>query len=151
MELCSSLLDVGARLRDRGTADARVEIVGGLHQRRRRQPLRQRDDAVLDRLVLADQHDERLAGLQQDELDVLEAGNLLLGQHDAGAVRQAGDHLAGFVQHLVDGARAPAGDVRLDLAALLGGEVADLQKPVDEQAQARVGSAAAPPRCAARR
>ena len=129
------LLDAGARLAHGEAAHVRVEIVRRLDERRRRQPLRQVDDAVLDGLVLADEDDQRLARLQLHELDVLEARHLLVGQHDAGAVRQAGDHLADLAQHVVDGGGALAGDVRLDLPAVLAGEIADLEQAVDEQPQ----------------
>ena len=65
-------LDARPRLRDGRAAHVRVEVVGGLDQRRRRQPRGNVDDAVLDALVVADQHHQRLARLERHELDVLE-------------------------------------------------------------------------------
>ena len=79
------LLDPGPGLVEAEAADAGVEVVAGLDQARRGQARRQGDDPVLHVLVLADQHHQRLAGLQLHELDVLELAHLLVGQHDAGA------------------------------------------------------------------
>jgi hypothetical protein len=53
-------------------------------------------------------------------------------------VRQAGDHLADLAQHVIDCRSALAGDMGLDLPAILAGEIADLQQSVDEQPQAEL-------------
>ena len=80
-------------------------------------------------------------GSMPDELDMLEADVGLAGEHDAGAARQAGQRLARLGEHGLDAcgpARRPCTS-RLDLPALLGREVADLQQRVDEEAQAELG------------
>ena len=84
------LLQLGPRLGQRLAADARVEEVSGLDQRRGRQADRQIDDAVLDLAVLADQHDQRPFRLQPHEFDVLQPHVRLRGEHHAGGMRQAG-------------------------------------------------------------
>ena len=80
---------------------------------------------------------------------MLQPRHLLLGEHDAGAVRQARDHLAGLDQHLVDRFLPLDADLRLDLAALLVAEVADLEQAVDEEPQS--GLRRQPPRGRVRR
>ena len=131
--------DRGPGLGQGQAANVGVEIVGGLDEARRRQTGGQVDHAVLDALVVADQHHQRLAGLQRHELDVLEPAHLLVGKDHAGAGRQAGDHLAGVGEHLLDRLLAPDPELGLDLAALVVGEVADLEQPVDEQPEAHLG------------
>ena len=150
MTFCVRLVELGLgggqlalhrrlRLGQRQAADVGVEIVGGLGEARGRQPRRQVDHPVLDAAVVPDQDDERLAGLERHEIDVLDPAHLLVGEHHAGAVRQAGDHLAGVVEHLLDRLLAPDPQLRLDPAALLVGEVADLEQAVDEHPQADLG------------
>ena len=59
-------------------ADAGIEVVRGLLQRGQRQAFGQRDDAVLDVAVLADQHRERPSRPEIDELDLLQPLALLV-------------------------------------------------------------------------
>ena len=120
-------------------ADAGVEVVAGLGQRRWGQARRQRDHAVLDVLVFADQHNERLARLELHELDVLQLAHLLVGQHHAGTGRKAGNHLAGFGEHLLQLLLALDADLRLDGPPLVLGQIADLEQAVDEQPQPGFG------------
>ena len=101
---------------------------------------RQVDDAVLDIAVLRHQHGERLARFQLDELDMLERHLVLGGEHQAGAARHAGQHLAGFGEHVFErGARAGGLDLCLDGAAFLVRQVAEFHEGVDEEAQAGLG------------
>jgi len=98
---------------------------------------------ILEAALVAPQplldHGQGLVGAQGDELDVLERLALLVDEHDAGAARQARQHLAGFAEQVLDGAApAASGDAALDLAALFDADVADLEQPVDEEAQARL-------------
>ena len=97
-------LELGARLGERAAAEVRVEVVRRLDQRRRRRAGIEVDEPVLDRAVLADQHDQRPGRLEADELDVLEADVGLAGEHDAGAARQAGERLARLGEDALDGA-----------------------------------------------
>ncbi len=61
-----------------------------------------------------------------------------------GAARQAGQHLAGLGEQFLRGAvPAAAGHAALDLGPLLLAHIADLEQPVDEQAQARLRRQAA--------
>ena len=85
---------LGPRLGERPAADVGVEVVPGLDQRRGRRAGFEVDQPVLDRAVLADQHDQAAGRLDPDELDMLEANVDLAGEHDAGAARQAGQRLA---------------------------------------------------------
>ena len=55
------LVDLGSRLLDGAADQPGIEVVAGRDQRRRRQPERHLDDAVLDEAVLGDQHDQRAA------------------------------------------------------------------------------------------
>ena len=78
-----------------------------------------------------------LRRLELDELDMLQRHFVLGGEHQAGAARHARQHLAGLGQHVLErGAVARRLDLRLDRAALLVGEIADLHEGVDEEAQA---------------
>ena len=131
------LLQLDPRLGQRLAADARVEEVSGLDQRRGRQSDRQIDDAVLDLAVLADQHDQRPFGLEPHEFDVLQPHVRLRGQHHAGRVGQSGQQARGLGQHVLD-RLAGAGDLGLDLAPLALVEVADLHQRIDEEAQAQL-------------
>jgi hypothetical protein len=75
---------------------------------------------------------------------VLQAHVRLGGQHDAGRAGQAGQRLRRLGQHVLDRlARADAGDLRLDVAAVLLRHVADLHQRIDEEPQAELGRQAA--------
>ena len=102
-------LGFGQRL----AADARVEKVGRLGQRRGRQADRQIDDAVLDLAVVADHHDQRALRLEPHELDVLQPHVRLCGEHHAGRAGQTREQPRGLGQHILD-RLAGAGDLRLD-------------------------------------
>ena len=150
--LLLELADIGLGFGQRAAVDVSVEEVRRLLQLRRGRAGRQLDDAVLDVAVLRDQHGQRLGRLELDELDVLERHLVLGGEHHAGAARHARQHLAGLGQHVLQrGAVARRPDLRLDDAALLVGQVAELHEGVDEEAQALAASAAGRPRCAAHR
>ena len=121
IELRAALVDLPfdarARLFQGTPADAGIDVVRGLLQRGQRQPFGERDDAVLDVAVLADQHRQRPAGPEIDELDLLQPLALLLDQHHAGAARQSRQHLAGIAEQILDGAAPPgSGETALDLA-----------------------------------
>ncbi len=64
---------------------------------------------------------------------MLQARDLLLCQHDAGTMGKTRHKLAGLGEDLIEGFRAPDGDLRFDLAALVIGDIADLEQAVDEQ------------------
>ncbi len=129
------------RLGERPAADAGIEEVRGLGQRRDRQAERQRNDAVLDLPVLGDQHHQGALGLQPHELDMLEPDVALDRQHDAGRMGEAGQEAARLrVEHVLD--RLTGGrDLALDgtAARSCSAEVADLHQRVDEEAQAELG------------
>ena len=129
---------LGARLGQGAALQPGVEEVGRLLQGRRRHPGRQRHQPVLDRAVVADQHRQGLIVTQGDELDVFDARVAHRAGHDAGPAGQAGQQGRGLVQRLVEAA-ALAGQPRVDLASLLGPDVADLQQAIDEQPQAGMG------------
>jgi hypothetical protein len=116
-----------------------VEVVGGFRQARRGQAAGQIDDAVLDALIIANQHHQRPAWLQRYEFHVLDPAYLLIGKDDAGAVRQTRDHLARVHEHLLDRLFPLDPDLGLDAPALLIGQVANLEQPVDEQPQPDLG------------
>ena len=59
--------------------------------------------------------------------------HLLVGQHNAGASGETRNHLAGLGEHLLECALALDTDLRLDGAALVLSQVANLQQTVDEQ------------------
>ena len=134
---CSiSRLDAPARLGKGQAADAGIDVVRGLVQRGERQPFGERDDAVLDVAILADEHGERLALAEIDEFDLLQPLALLVDQDHAGAARQARQHLARLGEKVLGRAAPPAsGHAALDLAALFLADVADLEQAVDEQAK----------------
>ena len=78
------LLDLGLDLGERAAADARVEEIGGLGQRRGRQADRDVEDAILDLAILGNQDHERALGFEPHEFDVLEPLVRLRGEHHAG-------------------------------------------------------------------
>ena len=132
------LEDEAARLLEGAADQPRIEIVGGLDQRRGRQAERHVDHPVLDMARLGHRHDQRSAGAEIDELDVLQRLLGLGRHHQAGAARQAGQQGGRLLQRLRDAA-AGRGAARLDALALVLGEVADLEQAVDEQFQPGVG------------
>src|SRR5512136_2169045 len=105
-----------------------VQVIRRFLQCRRRQAFGKRDDTILDILVFIDEDDETPSRLKLYELDVAETGDLPFGKHDTGAMGKAGDQLACLGQQLIDGFVAPEGDLRFDLAALLGCDVANLEE-----------------------
>ena len=97
---------------------------------------RQINDAVLDVTILRNHHRQRLGRLELDELDMLQGGFALGRQHQTGAARQAGEHLAGLGQHVFErGAAACSFHLRLDDPALFVGQIANLHEGIDEKAQ----------------
>jgi hypothetical protein len=100
------------------------------------------DQAVLDMTRLRHGHDQRPAGPEIDELDVLQRLLGLGRHHQAGAARQAGQQRGRLLQRLGDAA-ADGGAAHLDALALLLGEVADLEQAVDEEFQPGIGRQAA--------
>ena len=129
-------------------ADVRIEIVGGLGQR---WTAAARPAASMMRfstlLSSPTRTTSALPGSSGTNSMCFRRAHLLVGEHHAGAVRQAGDHLAGL-------AAAPARSTSARLIAQSAprsggaprGEVADLEQAVDEQAQADLGRQA-PGRC----
>ena len=93
---------------------------------------------VLDLAVGGDEHDERPVGAERHELDVPDRRLGLRRQHQARAVGEAGEHVAGAVEDRGDVALVAA-ERALDLGALGAGDVADLEDAVDEEAQAELG------------
>jgi len=83
-----------------------------------------------------------------EPFDVFDPGLAHRTGDDTGPAGEAGQQAGGLVQGLVETA-APSGQPRINLAPLLGPEVADLQQAVDEQPQAGVGGN--PPRRGVRR
>src|SRR5262249_52491775 len=124
VELRASLfdlpLDAGARLGQCQPADARIEGIRGLPERRGGQPGGERDDAVLDVALLANKHGKRAALAETDELDLLQPLAVLVHQHYARAARQPRQHLACLAEQFLDRAPPPAsGDAAFDLVPFL--------------------------------
>ena len=118
-----SVLDAGARLGQGQPADAGIEVVRGFAQRGERQAF---GAAVTMRFSTSPSSPTSTASArpstETDELDLLQPLALLVDQHDAGAARQARQHLARLAEQLLDRAAPPAaGDAALDLAAFLDG------------------------------
>src|SRR5208282_1609466 len=84
LALLQPLLGFGPDLGKGAAADARVEEIGGLDQRRGRQTDRNIEDAVFDLTVLGNEDHERTFGLEPDEFYVLEPLVRLRGQDHAG-------------------------------------------------------------------
>ena len=152
IDLHPPLLDLPGDVRERGLDRAAhqpgVEVVARRDQSRGRGADGQVDQPVLDDAVRRDQHHQGAAVAEIDELDMLER-SVGLGRHDQpGAARQARHHRRRLVQHLVQiGALRRA--LALDRRPVVVRELADLQQPVDEQAQP--GLARQPPGGAVRR
>ena len=137
LHLGPARFDLPLDLGEGAAADASVEEVAGLDQRRRRQPGRQVEEAVLDRAVLRHQHHEGAGRIEAHELHVLQARVLLARDDDAGAARQAGQERGSLRQRRLEGVAGGGGpDLCLDALALVDGEIADLEERVDEEAQA---------------
>ena len=136
--------DFLARFRQRAAADLGVEVVGRLGERRSRHAGGRRDDAVLDRAVLADQHRQRPLGIEADELDMLEADIVLRGDDDAGAVGQVGEQGGRLGQRAFEAAFLGGGaHLAVDSRPLLARQAAELEQRVDVKAQAELGRQAA--------
>src|SRR5262249_48567210 len=96
--------------------------------------------AIFDVAILGHEHGKGPALPEIDELDLLELLALLLDQHHSGAARKARQQLASLAEQLFERtAPTAADDPAFDLAAFLVADVADLEQPVDEEAQARMG------------
>ena len=143
---CSALLlgEGGAGFGD-GAADGEGgEIVAGLGQGAGGEAGGQGDDAVLDLAVLADEDREGRLRVEAHELDVLEHHVGLGRDHEAGAAREAREHLARAVEQILDRAVVGLGlHVAGDLGALAFVHRADLEHGVDEEAEALLGGRAA--------
>ena len=77
------------RVLERAAGEARIEIIGGLDERRRRHTDGRVDQPVFDLTRLVDRDNQRTARTEIDELDMLERGIGLGRQHDASAARQS--------------------------------------------------------------
>ena len=152
-QLARQRVELGAAPRDLGGDDAAhlaegaalqdgVEEVRGRLHRRGGQPGRRGEKAVLDLTVGGDEHDQRAAGAEGDELDVADRRRGLRGEHQAGAVGEAREQVAGAVEDRADVALVAA-EAALDLGALGPGDVADLEDAVDEEPEPELGRDAA--------
>ena len=129
-----------ARLLQRAAADAFVEIIGRLDQRRGRQIARYRQHAVFDRAVLGDEDRQHALGLQPHEVDLLEPRVGFADRHDAGDAGEAGQQAGRLGQHAFEIMVARGGgDLGVDACALVLLDIADLQQRIDEEAQADLG------------
>ena len=97
----------------------------------------ERDDAILDAAVGADQHGQRAARVERHEIQLLEADFLLRRHHHPGAGRQARQRRRGRRQRLLD--RLVAVDLRLDRRPLARVGQRGLHDPVDEQPEPGLG------------
>ena len=88
------------------------------------------------------QHDQCAAGTERDELDMADRALGLRREHQAGGLRQAGQHGTGLGQRVLQAA-ARGGERGGDRLALVLGQFAEVQQAVDEQAQPLVGRQAA--------
>ena len=137
------MFDIRAHLAQGVAANARVEIIAGLHQRRGGQAPGDRHHPVLDGPILGDQHRQRPLGLQPHEFDMLEALVILGRHHDPRAPREARQHARGLGQHALQRQIARGGgDLRVDAVALVERQVADFEQGVHEKAQAQLGGQA---------
>ena len=84
------------------------------------------------------QHDQGAARTQRDELDVADRAFGFRREHQAGGLRQAGQHGAGLGQRVLETA-ARGGERGGDRLAFVLGQFAEMQQAIDEQAQALVG------------
>ena len=133
-------LDLAARLGERASADARVEVIGRLDQRGGRQVPRNRQHAVLDAAVLGDEDGEHALSLEPHEVDLLQAHVGLVDRDDAGRAGETREQPRRLGEHAFEVALLGGGlDLRLDARALLRPDVADLQQRIDEEAQAELG------------
>jgi hypothetical protein len=107
-----------------------------------RKTQRRIDQPVFHLPVFADDDDERLARRHADEFDVLERGVLLLRHDQPRTARKPGEHHRRLRQNVFDAA-AGRGDARFDRCPFLVGELAHLEEPIDEEAQAPFGRHAA--------
>ena len=130
--------EFGARVEQRLAADARVEEVRGLGQRRARQSGGNRQDAVFHLPVFGDHHDQRALRLEPHEFDMLEPHIELGGEHDAGGAGQSGQKARGLREHIFNRGSGRR-HLPFDRAAVVLVQVADLHQRIDEEAQAHFG------------
>ena len=130
-------LDFRRHFGERAAANAGVEKVAGLDQRRSGHAGRRRDHPILDRAVLGDQDRQRPGGLQTNEFDMLQPRVGLAGQHHAGAACQFRQEARGLGERAFEPAllrRRP--HLAVDARPLLASQIAELEQRVDEQPQA---------------
>ena len=121
-------LDLAARLGERAPADARVEVIGRLDERRGRQVPWNRQHAVLDAAVLGDENGEHALSFEPHEVDLLQAHVGLVDRDDAGRAGETREQPRRLGEHALEVALLGGGlDLRLDARALLRPDVADLQ------------------------
>ena len=89
-------LEVGPGLGERAAAEMGIEVVGASWQRRGGRARRQRRSGGSRQSRLRRPGRPARRRLEMDELDVLQRQIGLAGKHDAGAARQARQHLARF-------------------------------------------------------
>ena len=142
------LIEFDAALRQRGfqfearfgqcaATNPRIEEVGRFGQRGRGNAGRQRQYAVFNLTVFADQHHQRAFRLETNEFDMLQPRIGFGGQHDCGGPREAGEPGQRLAERRFDRLRLPdRGQLALDRLPFWFGEIADLHQRVDEEAQA---------------
>ena len=124
---------------ERATRQAGVEIIARLLERGRRQARGRVDDPVLDMAIRVDQHDQGPAWAERDEFDVADRAVGLRRQHEAGRLRQAGQHGTGLGQRILQAAARGCQRRRNRLALILG-EFTEVQQAVDEQTEPLIAS-----------
>ena len=90
------------------------------------------DIATLTPMVRPPQYGERLARLQSNKINMLEAQILFLGDDQPSAMRQARDHLGCLVQDMLDRLIAICADLTLNLFTLIGTEIADFEQSIED-------------------
>src|SRR3546814_19592159 len=94
-------------------SDLRADIIARLDQRRRVEARGNVDDAILDRAVARDEHDERLVRRQGHEGELLQPPLILGHEDEAGARRQTRPRRGRLPQRAFH--PAAFGQARLDL------------------------------------
>jgi hypothetical protein len=95
------------------------------------------EDAVFDMAIGKNEHHQSLFGGQGHEIDMLDRRLVFRGEHEACALRRRRKGGSHTVEHALD-----IGGIGVERAverlAILGVEIAYLQKPIDEQTQAHL-------------
>ena len=125
---------------ERAPLDPRIEEIAGFDQRRARHAGRRLDDSIFHRAVLGDQDRQRPVRLEAHELDVFQPRLGLVGQDDTGAAGHIGKQRGGLGERPLEAAFFGAGArVRVDARPILAGEIAEIEKSVDEESEALLG------------